>query len=151
MNFLGLQKRDPCFAAVVNATLELPLSPPLIAATHAAVRRLPQPFASVHLRLSDQAESVAGLGGAVGDTRATEMSRIVDWLQKRLSKRVPKSRGVALFLASNLPLGVRTPSLEGLCGAVGAYNCTDLNMLALQRSNVWQSLLTQACLNELSA
>ena len=53
LDFVGLQRSDRCFSQLVAATLRLPHAPPVLRAARAAVRRLRPPWASLHLRRSD--------------------------------------------------------------------------------------------------
>lgn len=98
VQFAGLRKTDPCFAAVVRATLRLPFTAPILAAGRAAVRRLPKVYASVHLRAPDDYSALA----SASPTPATSGAR----------NQVQRA-------ASVLP-AVAYPSSESAVEAVGA-------------------------------
>ena len=160
----GLRKADGCFDEVFRAVLRLPHAPLIRRVSDAALRRLRAPFASVHLRLTD-----GGGGGAEEETAEAaaarkQFVREVGWLTVRLGKRLaPGCCG--LYVATNLPGGVRSSLLAGLCAGAHcagarcagvqppayAYDCSDQTTLGVRRLPEWAELLASSRLSEETA
>jgi hypothetical protein len=158
LNMLGLRRSDPCFAAVFDAVLRLPLAPSVMRVVRAAARRIRPPYASVHLRISDS--GVADDSGAEAET-----SRAVAWLRTRLRARLGPGP-CQLYVATNMPAGARGVGLAPLCATPAASpaelskglqtggagcNCTDYHILDVERGPAWPALLNRTRLSPQSA
>ncbi|KAL1527731.1 hypothetical protein AB1Y20_009116 [Prymnesium parvum] len=145
LDVVGLQRTDACFAAVVRAALQLPFSPRLQDASKDAVRLIQPPFASVHVRLSD--ERTRGAAGGQDNRSGGFVEPELRWLKARLRRRLPAGC-CSLFVASNAPGGVHSPWLAPICAEDSGYRCHDQSTLGLRGSDVWRSLLTADVLSE---
>jgi len=83
---------------------------------------------SVHVRLSDD-------GVASTDTAA--LGPELRWLRARAQKRL--AVGSSLYIASNVPMGVRSAALAPLCSGRGSFNCSDQGTLHAQETQTWRS------------
>ena len=90
----------------------------------------PCTLASVHVRLSDD-------GVASTDTAA--LGPELRWLRARAQKRL--AVGSSLYIASNVPMGVRSAALAPLCSGRGSFNCSDQGTLHAQETQTWRSLV----------
>ena len=150
VDFEGLRHRDPCFNAVSDAVLHLPPAPRVRAAASAAIRSVSQPFASVHVRLSDGGVVAASASSTeVQSALAARqlLNHELQWLNTRLGKRLPRGRS-HVYVATNAPGGVRSPLLTPLCGGAtrgaGASTslvCFDLTTLNATRTSEWGALI----------
>ena len=146
----GLRHSDACFDAVVSAVLRLPLAGLILDTSQAALRRMQSPFASVHLRLADAGAN--GDEGAAAGGAERQLRKEIAWVRGRLTKRASRA---ALFVATNVPSGVRSPLLGELCaqnrgGVEGQQQhdahghelrqCSDLASLGVLDSTEWQAL-----------
>ena len=180
LSMLKLRDADTCFRAVVTAVLGLPLAPSVVRVARAAVRRIPAPYASVHLRISDagvveesalvkrstSANDASGAEGEMhedGHVAEDEIHRMVTWLHTRLRARLGAGP-CQLYVATNLPGGARSPAIAPLCAALttkdpmrlgrlaeGGCTCTDQQAMNLQEGPAWSLLLNKTGLSSQSA
>ena len=142
----GLRGSDACFDSIAAAVLRLPPAPSVQAAADAVLLRLPLPFASLHLRLSDE--------GVVSDAAEQQpasrlLAREIGWLSTRLAKRLPVVARSNLFVASNIPDGVHSALLAPLCAT--SYTCADQSTLNVSELPEWSAMLLATGLSAASA
>lgn len=141
----------PVLPQVARAVLALPFSSPVHRAATSAVALVPKPYAAVHVRLSD---SGVAAGGAAGDARnklSDELTPTLRWLRSRIVNRLATRQGaeraagsVSVFVASNVPGGVRSAALAPLCSGATGLNCSDQGTLRLRETKEFVDLLVES-------